>query len=302
MPEGITIDVNALINLRRHALANTLSLKTKAQHNGVYTSHWHGRGMDFAETRHYQIGDDSRHMEWRVTARTGRPHVKLFHEERERPVILLVDFSPSMYFGTHIAFKSVIAAQLAALIAWTGAIQGDRVGGLLYSATSHHEFLPRSRQAGVLTLLKQLALYTQQYAQHTNIGKITLTTALSKLQKVIKPGSILTLISDLYTLDNDSELLLRRLRQHNDIIIYWVNDQLELAPPPPNYYAITNGIQSQMLDMTDTNTYNTYQQYCDTRRQEIHNYCNRLQITCIDVQNNDNLAKLVRQTFPRRKI
>ena len=137
MTYGVTAELNELIALQRYAQIGHYRPKGRSLRAGQHLSKLRGRGMDFAEVRHYQAGDEIRHMEWRVTARTGRPHVKLYQEERERPVIILADFSPSMYFGTRLAFKSVVAARLAALLAWTVVKQGDRVGGLLFSAFKH---------------------------------------------------------------------------------------------------------------------------------------------------------------------
>lgn len=132
MTEGVTVQLDELIALRRYAQRVHYKPTGSAIRAGNHLSKLRGRGMDFAEARNYQAGDEIRHMEWRVTARTGRPHVKLYQEERERPVVILSDFNPSMFFGTRLAFKSVIAARLAAMLAWTAIKQGDRVGGLFF--------------------------------------------------------------------------------------------------------------------------------------------------------------------------
>ena len=112
MSEGIIAELAELIQLRRYAASVRYSPDRKALRSGNHLSKLRGRGMDFAEVRNYQAGDEVRHMEWRVTARTGRPHVKIFQEERERPAVIFVDFNASMFFGTRLAFKSVIAARL----------------------------------------------------------------------------------------------------------------------------------------------------------------------------------------------
>jgi uncharacterized protein (DUF58 family) len=119
-----------------------LSLKASriaARQSGNYLSRFKGRGMEFDEARQYQPGDDVRTLDWRVTARTGKPHTKLFREERERAVLAWVDMRPTMFFATRGAFKSVIAARAAALIAWSTNQQGDRLGSLVFNADNHHE-------------------------------------------------------------------------------------------------------------------------------------------------------------------
>src|SRR5262245_26271451 len=147
MNEGLFVEIEELIALQR--LVKRAFLYPEGRGFRVQDNHQspvRGRGMDFSEVRGYQPQDDIRRMDWRVTARTGRPHIKVYQEERERPVVFLVDFSASMYFGTRIAFKSVVAARLAALLAWTVNQQGDRVGGLLYSANLHKELPPKGRE------------------------------------------------------------------------------------------------------------------------------------------------------------
>ena len=240
---GVVAELTELILLQRQASRVGYHAEASAARSGHHLSKLRGRGMHFSEARNYQAGDEIRHMEWRVTARTGRPHVKVYQEEREQPVVILTDFNPSMYFGTRVAFKSVVAARLAALIAWTAAKQGDRVGGILCSALAHHEFTPRSRQAGVLPLLASLSRYTQEtQSQSERVPDArSLSHALLRLRRVAKPGSILVLISDFYTMDAESEQHLSRLCQHNDVLAYHICDPLELAPPKPAQYAITNG-------------------------------------------------------------
>ncbi len=112
MTKGVTAELSELIALQRYAQkAHYYPVGRAAKGSGHHLSKLRGRGMDFSEVRNYQAGDEIRHMEWRVTARTGKPHIKLYQEERERPVVLVIDFNPSMYFGTRLAFKSVVAAQ-----------------------------------------------------------------------------------------------------------------------------------------------------------------------------------------------
>ena len=113
MVDGVVAKLDELIGLRRYAQSVQYQPEGRALRSGNHISKLRGRGMDFSEVRNYQAGDEIRHMEWRVTARTGRPHVKIYQEERERPVVILADFNPSMIFGTRIAFKSVVAARLA---------------------------------------------------------------------------------------------------------------------------------------------------------------------------------------------
>lgn len=300
MTDGVIAELNELIDLRRYAQSIQYYSEAKASRAGLHLSKIRGRGMDFSEVRNYQAGDEVRHMEWRVTARTGRPHVKIYQEERERPTVLLVDFNPSMIFGTRLAFKSVVAARLAALLAWTVVKQGDRVGGFFYSANQHSEFMPRSRDSAVLPLLASLSHYTEQ-AKHKRDSKPRgLSDALIRLRRVIRPGSILVLISDFYAMDLEAEKHLSRLRANNDILAYHVCDRIELAAPKPQQYAMTNGQDELILDTRQPAISKAYELYCQQRIQQLSEQFKRLQIQYVQTTADSDLPRLVRQTFPRR--
>ncbi|MFT4060598.1 MAG: DUF58 domain-containing protein [Legionella sp.] len=300
MTDGVVAELSELIDLRRHAHSVHYQPEGKVLRAGNHLSKLRGRGMDFSEARNYQAGDEIRHMEWRVTARTGKPHVKIYQEERERPVVLLVDFNPSMIFGTRVAFKSVVAARLAAILAWTVIKQGDRVGGLLFSAAEHSEFTPRGRDLGVLPLLAALSNYTHQSEAQREAVPRALSDALIRLRRVAKPGSILVLISDFYSMDTECEKHLSRLRYHNDILAYHICDRIELAPPKPQQYAITNGQQEILLDTRVRSVNTAYEHYCQQRMAQLEEQFQRLQIQYMQVTSETDLTRLVHRTFPRK--
>src|SRR3990167_3957155 len=304
MANGIVVDIAELIALKRFVSKVTIKPSNGAVRSGNHFSKFRGRGMDFAEVRHYQPGDEIRHMEWRVTARTGRPHVKVYQEERERPVILMNDFNPSMYFGTRCSFKSVLAVRLAAMIAWTAIRQGDRVGGLLTSVNRHDEFTPKSREKGILPWLAKLCEYTHFEQLKTPMQQSSqvprLSDVLRRLRRVVHPGSIVVLISDFYQLDSESEKHLRFLSAHHDVIAYHVCDPLELAPPKPDRYPLTNGHDDMILDTRLKSVRVDYHAFCDQRREAIHTLCQRTQIQYVLSTVDDAIPQLIRQTFSRR--
>ncbi|KTC70249.1 hypothetical protein Lbir_1832 [Legionella birminghamensis] len=302
MGNGVSVDLAELIALKR--FARKIAYKPERASNGVgnHLSKFRGRGMDFSEVRNYQAGDEIRHMEWRVTARTGRPHIKLYQEERERPVVIVTDFNPSMYFGTRKAFKSVVAARLAALIAWTTVKQGDKIGALLYSSARHNEFIPRAREAGVLPILASLMDYTNQVDEMmSDHSPLPLSEGLLRLRRVVKPGSIIVLISDFYHLNQDAEKHLSRLHEHNDILAYHICDPLELSSPVPALYAMTDGRQELLLDTANTQVKADYQQWCDQRQAALQSVFKRLHIQYVQLSGENDIAQVIYQTFPRRK-
>lgn len=300
MANGVTADINELIHLRRYVQLIHYQPESKAIRSGNHLSKLRGRGMDFSEVRNYQPGDEIRHMEWRVTARTGRPHVKIYHEERERPVVILSDFNPSMIFGTRIAFKSVIAARLAALLAWIVVKEGDRVGGVFFSAKEHSEFTPRGREVGILPMLASLSRYTDQTQEQREAQPRMLSDALIRLHRVVKPGSLLILLSDFYSFDKECEKHLNRLRSHNDILAYHICDSIELSPPKPQQYAMTNGQQEIILDTSLRSVSTAYSHYCQQRIAYLQKQFSRLNIQYVQVTSDMDLVQLVHQTFPRR--
>lgn len=297
MPEGVTASITELIALRQQPEFTLLHGTHSSRLNGQYRSQLRGRGMEFSEVRNYQAGDEIRHMEWRVTARTGRAHVKLFHEERERPVFFVVDFNPSMFFGTRVAFKSVIAARLCALLAWRAFYQGDKIGGFCFSAQTHHEFFPNAREVYLMKLLGRLAEYTQAPAAMAMLEARPLSDALLRIRRVNKPGSLIILISDFYAFDQESDQHLTHLRQHNDILAFHLCDPIELAPPQAGLYPITNGHQQFVLNTQDPSTRDTYQQSWSERHAQLKSRCQRLGLQYTQVLTTTPLVQLLN---PRR--
>ncbi len=155
------VTIKELILLQQQANKLDMSHRSYARSSstGSHHSQFRGRGMDYQESRIYQAGDDIRNMDWRVTARAGKPHTKLYQEERERPVVLVVDFNPSMFFGSTNSLKSVLAAKAATLIAWSVAARGDRIGALILNS-SHHELAPKTGKRGVLQLIRELVVHS----------------------------------------------------------------------------------------------------------------------------------------------
>ncbi|ATC95463.1 DUF58 domain-containing protein [Pseudoalteromonas tunicata] len=228
---GVQLNLKELMYYR--AKAKLLDLKPKAhiKHKlaGQYLAPHKGRGMEFAEVRHYQQGDDIRSIDWRVTARTGQTHTKLYQEEKERPVFIFSDFSQSMLFGTQFLLKSMQVAHLSALIAWSAVLRGDRVGGLVFNQQQHFELKPGSRQSAVMALFHNLLSCHKQAltlpVQPTNHG---FAENLKRLTQLAKPGSLIYLISDFTQLDDEVIKQLQLLARHCEIIACQVNDPFEL--------------------------------------------------------------------------
>jgi uncharacterized protein (DUF58 family) len=245
--DGASVDLAGLIALRQEAQRLHLAPRGKvlATRSGGHLSRFRGRGMEFDESRVYQPGDDPRYMDWRVTARTGQPHVKLFREERERPVWLVVDLGESMRFGSRVAFKSVTAARAAAVLAWAAVEQGDRVGGRVFDAHCSCTRIPASGERAVLPLLGALAGKAGAAPAGGHPG---MDAAARELPALVRPGSLVVLISDFAGIGADAEGWLGRLARTSEVLLLFVYDPLEAEPPPPDLYPAGDGRVRGVLD------------------------------------------------------
>ena len=247
--DGIHLEASELIALRPRCNALLLPMHSPAASAlaGSYRSRFRGRGMDFVESRNYQPGDDIRNMDWRVTARTGKPHTKIFQEERERPVIVVLDTSASLFFGTKKRLKSVAAGQLAAAIAWTAVRRGDRIGSFMFAPGEHREQRPAGGRRGAMRVIQGLVEWLDPSI--TREGNEPLSVSLERVRHAVRPGSLVLVISDFFGLDEDCNRHLSRLRQHNDVIGCQIVDPAEESLPAGRY-PISDGTHNSMLDTT----------------------------------------------------
>ncbi len=261
---GIDVRLPELIVLRLRArrLARP-AMRVAGIHAATHTSRFRGRGVDYAESRIYQPGDDIRQMDWRVTARSGKPHTKLFEEERERSVLLIVDQNPSLRFGTRVRFKSVQAARAAALIAWTAARNGDRVGALGFGGGIDAEVKPGGGVRGALRVLRALAEWDAAADRATHAP---LSQALLRARRLARPGSRVILISDGFSADEAAQGPLSLLADHCDVAAIVLEDALELAAPTPGRYALHGDSGRMLLDFGAARTRADWQRWFARRR------------------------------------
>ena len=231
-------DLNELLALRGAARRLRLSSRrpARALHSGGHRSIQRGRGLEFQEVRPYVAGDDPRSIDWRVTARRGRPHTKLFREERERPVWLLADLHAGMFFGTRRQLKSAVALRAAALLAWTAAAAGDRVGAAVIGSSSVRIVPPRAREAGVLPVLATLV--QMQPTAPSAPGQQNLNTGVRALAPLVHPGSLILVLSDFATVEADIEPSWAALAVHNELQLFWITDPLESGALPDGRYGV----------------------------------------------------------------
>ena len=285
----VYISTHQLIQLRHAAQSLPLkSAKVRALQTGQYYSPFRGRGMEFDEVRLYQPGDDVRTLDWRVTARTGKAHTKLFREERERSVYVWVDFRNPMFFATR------------GVLAWSAHHQRDRVGGLLFSEHQHFELKPRGGKSGVLHLLQLLSQLTlkdlndksplanrdaEENQEHQSAAGYQ---ALSRLRRVTKPGSLIFLISDFRGFDQQAESVVTQISKHNDVVMMFLHDPMEKQLPGEGIYRIGDGREVLPIDTSNAAARAEYSESFLEKEQALESVCKRHSLSFISLSTQDD--------------
>jgi uncharacterized protein (DUF58 family) len=248
VPDGITgVDLQALIALRARAGKPFMHpVRNRLPPAGGHVSVLRGRGMDYAESRVYQAGDDSRNIDWRRTARSGKWHTKLFQAEREHSLLLLCDHHATMRFGTRVRYKSVAATRVAAWLAWTCVGGGDRVGAMAFG-NLRAAVDPMAGTRGALAVLGALARWDARARETASAGE-SLSTALLRARRMAAPGSQLWLLSDGWCADPACAPALVRLARHVDLRAVILVDALEDVLAPEGNYLFQTASEKVRVD------------------------------------------------------
>lgn len=249
---GVYVDLDELIRLQFKAKGFSF-LPKQPIHSllaGRHASRIRGRGLDFEELRDYLPGDDPRSIDWKVTARAGTPYVRVFTEERDRAALLVVDQRINMFFGTQVAMKSVVAAQLAALGAWRVFDQGDRVGALVFNDSDAVEVRPHRSRARVMQILQ--AVVDKNHALRADLevepNGAMLNKVLEKASRLAKHDYLVTVISDFHGADEDTRRLLTRMAEHNDVLAALLYDPSKVSPIEGGRIVLSDGELQVELD------------------------------------------------------
>jgi len=272
----------------------------RARQGGQYISRMRGRGMEFDESRPYQPGDDVRNIDWRVTARTGKTHSKVFREERERPVLISVDARQPMFFATRGRFKWVQAARLAALLAWTTHQAGDRVGGEIYSEQGFTEFRPRRGKQSVLRFIRSLS--DAVFRPVAEAGDPSMEKIFRRMRRTAHPGSLVIFVSDFRGFDEASERQLARIARHNDVLLLHLYDWLEASLPQRGHYRLGDGERTLELDTGKAALRSNYRQQYHHRVGRLQKLCRRLHMTWLQCATDDDPATVLRGIFGKEAI
>ncbi|MEN8139992.1 MAG: DUF58 domain-containing protein [Thermodesulfobacteriota bacterium] len=249
---GVYVSLAELIKLQHQAAGFSFLPGQPIQSllAGRHNSRLRGRGLDFAELRRYRPGDDIRTMDWKATRRTGKPHVRLYTEEKERPVLLLVDQRLSMFFGSQLQMKSVTAAQAAALAAWRVVASGDRVGAICFNDKEIREIRPQRSAKSVLHILRTLVAQNNEL-RVDGAGSSRaemLNRAMKRANNLAGHDYLICLISDFFGLDHETIHQAKLLSRHNDLLLLPVYDPLAGQLPEQGQLTVSDGSRQLRLD------------------------------------------------------
>ena len=302
-PHGANIVLGDLLRWRLAAQHIPLeNRRNSSQLAGGRRSTLRGRGIDFDEVRLYQAGDDVRAIDWRVTARTGKPHTKVFREEKERPVILVIDLRSAMFFGSRRCFKSVLVAHTAALLAWATLEAGDRIGAMLISDDGIVDIKPRRSRHTVLQLFRQILAINQRYksinkSRTASAGAPSLHDAMQQLRAITKPGSCTILLSDFHDWNDDCARALYPVVRHSQCFAVQSTDALEQKMPTLGLVRLRSGLRTATIDTQDQKMLARFQQQRQQQQQQLHDALRTLKIPQLSLRTNELLFPALRQFF-----
>lgn len=274
---GIEVTLQELIDLRFHAIHHPIAATNKwLKLPGQRLTEIRGRGIEFDATREYQAGDDIRSMAWRVTARSLKPHIKVYKEEKERPVWLAVDLSPSLYFGTRGMFKSARIIKQAAFLGWSYLLKDEQIGAVIAKNEKMHVFKPQSCERYFLTILNTLSDCSQNnlgFKENNDLYPLLMT-----LQQQARSGNLIFILSDFYRFDNEIQKVILHLAQRAQVVLFFIYDPFEASPPPPYQYVLTNGQQNVIFNMDNAQSRLDYQQQFQKKQNQLIDFSRKYNI------------------------
>lgn len=291
-----------LLELRHqsHTLGLASHHLVNSSFSGLYASVFRGQGLNFEEVREYAEGDDIRNMDWKVTARTGEPHLKVFREERERNVMLCIDQGPHMNFGTRGNFKSVQAARAAALLGWAANGLHDRVGGILFGRQAQNQsyFRPTKDRRALWRLLNAL---TETADESSSSEPQLLADTLTKANRGVGTGGLIFVIADFNQSLQDLKKSLSQLYQHHSVVLMPVDDPADRELPDMGQ-TLFRDAEGHLItvDTSDAAGRQAYKEQWQQRRNELMQIANGLGIAVIPLMTNEDVHRSLMHGLERR--
>ncbi len=270
---------------------------------GAHHSKLRGRGVDFDQVRVYLPGDDIRSIDWRVTARSQQVHTKLFHEEKERPVFLLVEQTKSLFLGTGQSLKSVVCTRLASLLGWAALDNNDRIGGLVFNELEQRVVRPRLTKRSLLQFINYLTQMNSQLINEPLTPVLTnnLLLAFKQAKEVLRPGSLLFIIIDERSLDFASQQILQHLAIHMDIVLLPVYDPIDHELPQAGYLRFAQGGQQLMLDTNNHKIRAAYTQQAIQRQQQWQELTKKIAAKLFPINTEQDLIEQIKPLVDKQR-
>ena len=296
MLQGSTANTESLISLSAKAHGLILPTHRSQLMPGGEYSNAIGRGMEHVESRKYAPGDSFRTIDWRVTARSGTVHTKVFEEDRKRTVHLIVDMRSSMRFGTRAAFKSVVAAEAASLIAWAAHHEGDPVSLIILSDNGLEKIPPASSTGKLLRLFN---LLSERSVSPPDEKIENHKIKFSSIVKQVRSGDLAIVFSDMSELPGDVVNGLEFLNRRRFAIVCWILDKIEVQALPLGSYPVTNGEEFTTLRVISRQRMNELQAELDKRMERIEQTIKRLNVPVIKMKPGDSVVDEIYRVFHR---
>ena len=283
---GLFASLEELTEQRKYvAYLHQLSqVKTLSHMAGDVKSAFKGRGMELEEIRSYAYGDDVRDMDWRVTARKGQPFTKLYAEERDREIYVLLDLSPSMVFGTKNELKSVAAAKIAALLGWMSLENKDRFGCLIFDGEENLFFKPQNSKANMMVVLKKISEISKKILKRNAWPQNAQDKAVKLLQSNIKSQAVVLVVSDFSDFGEKMRRSLATLAKKARVYAINVFDVLEEMPPQAGEYMAENSGERLVFDTKSKYFQKEYKAYFKDKRAKINDFCKRFGIRYVEIR------------------
>lgn len=295
---GVYTRVPDLVRIQYKARGYTL-LPEQPSHSvlaGRHASRLRGRGLNFEEIRRYLPGDDIRHMDWNVTARTREAHVRVYTEERDHPVMLLIDQRQNMFFGSRRAMKSVVAAEVAALVAWRVFFQGDRVGAIIFNDREVIEIKPHRSKNQVMRILQLTTQFNCQLSasSYTEPNPTMYNEALGRAMRHATHDYLVTSISDGYGVNEKTLKIATQIADHNDFIVFFIYDALEAELPRAGRVVFGRGRAQLEVDSDAQALRQQFSSRFQDRFDAIENFCRQRSVPRIPIDTEGDVAEQVR--------
>ncbi|MCQ2965189.1 MAG: DUF58 domain-containing protein [Alphaproteobacteria bacterium] len=292
----IFVSFQDLLSLKKYAkLLNQESFrKSRSMGIGTHKSFFKGQGMELDEIRAYHAGDDIRSINWRITAKFGKPYTKIYREERDLNVYFLSDLRLNMHFGTQKTLKSVLGIKILAALAWASFDYGDKIGAIILKNDGCLKFKPMHKSSTLMAILNSLV---NNQVPKTLKKEKTLSEGLKELSQVCLSGGRVVILTDFSDFDDSAKENLSKIASSCEILCIHLFDDMEINVPPRGVYSVANGEYPIKLSLENRLLRSKYQEILVQSKNNIVDFCLAHKITYIPISTNDNILMELKKKF-----